>query len=136
MIRSNQYFCVPQRSCHLGNSKNIEVLHQLNFSANFWPRNSWVVKQVPLKNGTLIYTVIQITHELSISVKKTNFQLFSIIWKLKGFLFSTWTLPCYCHSFYLSRITIKTKKIYLLFTQILLFSKKKTLENSPLEIEK
>lgn len=114
-----------QNSCHLGNSKNMEVLHQLNFLAHFWSRSCWVVKQVPLKNGTLICTVIQITNELGISVKKTDFQLFCIIWKLKGLFFSTWTVPCYCHSFCLSRITIlKRKLIYSSLNFFFLFFKK------------
>lgn len=116
-----------QSSCQLGNSKNMEVLNQLNFLANFWSRSSWVVKQVPLKNGTLIYTVIQTTNELGISVKKTDFQLFPIIWKLKGFFFSTWTMYCYCHSFCLSRLTIQKRKLIyssLNFFFFFFFSKK------------
>lgn len=77
--------------------------------------------QIPLESGPLIHTVIQINNELGSSVKKTDFLLFSRILKLKGFFFSIQTMPCHCHSFCLSRISIENKKTHLLFILLLFF---------------
>lgn len=53
--------------------------------------------------------------------------------KTQMILFSTWTMPYYCHSFCLSRIIIKKRK--LIYSSLNFFFFKKTLEKSLLKIE-